>query len=345
MLDLGLALSGPTCGRILAEFGAEVVKISKPDAGVAGYLNRGKKSLLLDLAPVAGQEVYWRLVDQADVVLENFSPGTAERLGIGYDEVSARRPQTIYTSLSCYGLNGPWTTRRGWERQGQAVTGIMERTGLPSVLGPYNIVDIGTGILGAFATALALYHRFVTGRGQVASASLAQTATYHQAAYMFDFDGYQPAEPRGYDALGEGPLQRYYRAADEWFFLAARPEDLPALAQVTGDEAVAASEGAALEQALEAAFADSRGPGGHRPAAGRRRRRARRGADRRGDGRPGGPGARAERDPGGDGRRELHDAGRLAAAVRYPGAGRPPAAPAGRGRRAGPRLGRAGRPA
>jgi crotonobetainyl-CoA:carnitine CoA-transferase CaiB-like acyl-CoA transferase len=280
VLDLGLALSGPTCGRILAEFGAEVVKISKPDAGVAGYLNRGKQSLLLDLAPVAGQEVYWRLVDQADVVLENFSPGTAERLGIGYDEVSARRPQTIYTSLSCYGLNGPWTTRRGWERQGQAVTGIMERTGLPSVLGPYNIVDIGTGILGAFATALALYHRFATGRGQVASASLAQTATYHQAAYMFDFEGYQPTEPRGYDALGEGPLQRYYRAADGWFFLAARPEDLPALAQVTGDEAITTNTGttntgatnrgatnwgatntgaagadAALEQALEAAFA------------------------------------------------------------------------------------------
>jgi crotonobetainyl-CoA:carnitine CoA-transferase CaiB-like acyl-CoA transferase len=255
VLDLGLALSGPTCGRILAEFGAEVVKISKPDAGVAGYLNRGKQSLLLDLAPVAGQEVYWRLVDQADVVLENFSPGTAERLGIGYDEVSARRPRTVYTSLSCYGLNGPWTTRRGWERQGQAVTGIMERTGLPSVLGPYNIVDIGTGILGAFATALALYHRFATGRGQVASASLAQTATYHQAAFMLDFAGYQPTEPRGYDALGEGPLQRYYRAADRWFFLAARPADLPALAEVTGDEAVAAGEGAALEQALAGAFA------------------------------------------------------------------------------------------
>jgi crotonobetainyl-CoA:carnitine CoA-transferase CaiB-like acyl-CoA transferase len=132
----------------------------------------------------------------------------------------------------------------------------MERTGLPSVLGPYNIVDIGTGILGAFATALALYHRFATGRGQVASASLAQTATYHQAAYMFDFDGYQPTEPRGYEALGEGPLQRYYRAADRWFFLAARPEDLAALAQVTGDETIAASEGAALEQALEAAFAE-----------------------------------------------------------------------------------------
>ena len=120
----------------------------------------------------------------------------------------------------------------------------MERTELPSVLGPYNIVDIGTGILGAFATALALYHRFSTGRGQLASASLAQTATYHQAAFMFDFPGYRPAEPRGYFALGEGPLQRYYRAADQWFFLGARPADVPALAAVTGSPEVARSTGA-----------------------------------------------------------------------------------------------------
>lgn len=260
VLDLGLALSGPTCGRILAEFGADVVKIASPAVRTAGYLSRGKQSLLLDLAALAGQEVYWRLVDHADVVLENFSPGTADRLAIGYDEVRARRPQAVYTQISCYGPGGPWTGWRGWERQGQAVTGIMERTGLPSVLGPYNIVDIGTGILGAFATGLALYHRFATGRGQLASASLAQTATYHQAAFMFDFPGYRPAEPRGYHALGAGPLQRYYRAADQWFFLAARPEDRQALAGVTGLPQVAARDGhvldgPGLEKALEAAFA------------------------------------------------------------------------------------------
>lgn len=255
VLDLGLALAGPTCGRILAEFGAHVVKIGNPAAGVAGYLNRGKESLLLNLAALAGQEVYWRLVDHADVVLENFTPGTAGRLAIGYDEVRARRPDVVYTSISCYGAGGPWTRWRGWERQGQAVTGIMERTELPSVLGPYNIVDIGTGILGAFATALALYHRQATGRGQFASASLAQTATYHQAVFMFDFPGYRPAEPRGYYALGESPLQRYYRAADGWFFLAARSGDVPALAEVTGAPELAHSTGAALETALEAAFA------------------------------------------------------------------------------------------
>jgi len=256
VLDLGLALAGPTCGRILAEFGANVVKIGNPAAGVGGYLNRGKESLLLDLGTLAGQEVYWRLVEHADVVLENFSPGTAGRLAIGYDEVLARRPDVVYTSISCYGLGGPWTGWRGWERQGQAVTGIMERTELPSVLGPYNIVDIGTGILGAFATALAIYHRQATGRGQLASTSLAQAATYHQALFMFDFPGYRPAEPRGYSALGESPLQRYYRAADRWFFLAARPADIPALAAVTRQPELTRRTGAAvLEAALEAAFA------------------------------------------------------------------------------------------
>jgi crotonobetainyl-CoA:carnitine CoA-transferase CaiB-like acyl-CoA transferase len=260
VLDLGLALAGPTCGRILAEFGAEVLKIGSPAAGVGGYLNRGKESLLLDLGTLAGQEVYWRLVEHADVVLENFSPGTAGRLAIGYDEVRSRRPDVVYTSISCYGLGGPWTGWRGWERQGQAVTGIMERTELPSVLGPYNVVDIGTGILGAFATALALYHRQATGRGQLASTSLVQAATCHQALFMFDFPGYQPAEPRGYYALGESALQRYYRAADRWFFLAARPEDVPALAAATrtpelADRTGPALEGTALEAALEAAFA------------------------------------------------------------------------------------------
>ena len=214
----------------------------------AGYLNRGKESLLLDLAALPGQEVYWRLVERADVVLENFSPGTAARLAIGHDEVRARRPEAVYTSISCYGPGGPWTSWRGWERQGQAVTGIMERTELPSVLGPYNIVDIGTGILGAFATALALYHRFSTGRGQLASASLAQTATYHQAAFMFDFPGYRPSGPRGYFTLGHSPLQRYYRAADQWFFLGARPEDVQAIAAVTAAPGVASSAGAALRR-------------------------------------------------------------------------------------------------
>jgi crotonobetainyl-CoA:carnitine CoA-transferase CaiB-like acyl-CoA transferase len=256
VIDLALALAGPTCGRLLGEFGADVIKINAPQSGGGGgYLNRGKRSMLLDVESLAGQQVFWKLVEQADVVLENFSPGTANRLGIGYEQVKARRPDIIYTSVSCYGYGGPWTAHRGWERQGQAVTGVMERAAaIPAVLGPYNLVDIGTGVMATFATALGVYHRLTTGRGQQVFASLAQTATYHQAPYMLDFDGMVADEPRGYEALGAGPLQRFYRAADGWFFLAATAADAARLGTVEGLQAVDL-EGPDLERTLEARFA------------------------------------------------------------------------------------------
>jgi crotonobetainyl-CoA:carnitine CoA-transferase CaiB-like acyl-CoA transferase len=256
VLDLTLALAGPTCGRLLQEFGAEVTKISAPGSGAGGYLNRGKRSLLMDLRSPLAQGVFFRLAERSDVVAENFSPGTADRLGIGYDEVRARRPDVVYTSVSCYGLGGPWTPRRGWERQGQAVTGIMERTELPSVLGPYNLVDIGTGVLATFATGLALYQRLSTGRGQHVGASLVQTATYHQAPYLLESaQGRLPAEPRGYQALGEGPLQRFYQCRDGWLFLAATEGDLPALGRLLSLDGHPKGAGEGLEAALAARFA------------------------------------------------------------------------------------------
>jgi len=256
VVDLCLALAGPTCGRLLGEFGADVIKINAPQSGGGGYLNRGKRSLLLDVAALEGQQVFWKLVEQADVILENFSPGTADRLGIGYQEVQARKPDIIYTSISCYGYGGPWTPGRGWERQGQAVTGIMERTGtIPAILGPYNLVDIGTGVLATFATALAVYHRLSTGPGQHVHASLVQTATYHQAPYMLDYRGRVSREPRGYEALGTGPLQRFYQACDGWFFLAATAADALRLGTVEGLQ-TANLTASALEHALEVQFAE-----------------------------------------------------------------------------------------
>ena len=257
VVDLCLALAGPTCGRLLGEFGADVIKINAPQSGGGGgYLNRGKRSLLLDVAALEGQQVFWKLVEQADVILENFSPGTANRLGIGYQEVQARKPDIIYTSISCYGYGGPWTPGRGWERQGQAVTGIMERTGtIPAILGPYNLVDIGTGVLATFATALAVYHRLSTGPGQHVHASLVQTATYHQAPYMLDYRGRVSREPRGYEALGTGPLQRFYQACDGWFFLAATAADALRLGTVEGLQ-TANLTASALEHALEVQFAE-----------------------------------------------------------------------------------------
>jgi crotonobetainyl-CoA:carnitine CoA-transferase CaiB-like acyl-CoA transferase len=256
VLDLTLALAGPTCGRLLGEFGADVIKVLPPQSGgMSGYLNRGKRSILLDLGSADGQQVLWKLLEQADIVVENLSPGTADRLGIGYEHVRARRPDVVYTSISCYGDGGPWTRGRGWERQGQAVTGIMERCAtIPAILGPYNLVDIGTGVMGTFTTALAVFHRLMSGEGQHANASLAQTATYHQARYTLDFKGYKASEPRGYEALGTGPLNRFYQAQDGWFFLALLRGNAEMLSKVEGLAGINVA-GASLERELEARFA------------------------------------------------------------------------------------------
>jgi crotonobetainyl-CoA:carnitine CoA-transferase CaiB-like acyl-CoA transferase len=252
VLDLTLALAGPTCGRLLGEFGGDVIKINAPKSGgMSGYLNRGKRSVLLDVESVEGQQLFWKLAETADVILENFSPGTAERLGIGYEEVKARNPNVIYASVSCYGRGGPWESGRGWERQGQAVAGIMERTGkIPAILGPYNLIDIGTGVLSTFTIGLGVYHRLVNGQGQHVQASLAQTATLHQAPFMFDFKGFVPNEPRYYEAFGLGPLQRFYHAGDRWFFLAATKGNAARLASVEGLQAVNLEDEGSFETAF-----------------------------------------------------------------------------------------------
>jgi crotonobetainyl-CoA:carnitine CoA-transferase CaiB-like acyl-CoA transferase len=236
VIDLCVALAGPTCGRLLYEFGADVVKINAPKGGVGGYLNRGKRSLLLNVESFEAQRVFWGLAEQADVVLENFSPGTADRLGIGYREVKARNPDIVYASVSSYGQFGPWKNGRGWERQGQAVAGIMERQEPPAILGPYNLIDIGTGVLATFATGLGLYHRLRTGQGQHVQGSLCQTATYHQTPYVLSYAGREaPNEPRGYMALGTGALDRFYQGSDgKWFFLSLPASDAEKLAAVDG---------------------------------------------------------------------------------------------------------------
>ena len=255
-VDICVALAGPTCGRLLLEFGADVTKINAPKGGVSGYLNRGKRSVLLDLESFEAQQVFFKMLDDADILVENLSPGTADRLGIGYAEVKARRPDIIYTSGSCYGYGGPMTRGRGWERQGQAVAGIMERLEPPAILGPYNLIDIGTGTMATFATGLAVYHKLRTGEGQQAQASLAQTATYQQAPFLMRYDGYVADQPRGYTALGTGPLNRFFQAKDDWFFLAIPEGDAGKLASVEGlqNPLSASGEGAGGGLGLEDAF-------------------------------------------------------------------------------------------
>jgi crotonobetainyl-CoA:carnitine CoA-transferase CaiB-like acyl-CoA transferase len=117
------------------------------------------------------------------------------------------------------------------------------------------LVDIGTGVLTAFGIALAIYHRVRTGRGQHVQTSLAQTATYHQTIYMLDYPGAVHDEPRGWEALGTSPLQRFYQASDGWFFLGAGDVDCGQVAQVAGLAAFDASSQEDI-RALEARLAE-----------------------------------------------------------------------------------------
>jgi crotonobetainyl-CoA:carnitine CoA-transferase CaiB-like acyl-CoA transferase len=267
VLDLTQVVAGPCTGRILVEYGAEVIKINDPqpeflttavslsmrpmDPGNQQHehLNRGKKTVLLDLHSDDGLCAIQRLIQSSDVVMQNFAPGIADQYGIGYARLHQAKPELIYFSLSAFGSGGPMESYRGYEGNAQAVTGLMERFGGDEgpLSQPYLLDDYGTGVRGAFAIGLALYHRLRTGDGQHVNISLVETATYHQAAYLLDYSGKVHDEPRGAGALGSGPLQRLYRAADGWFFLGARPRQLDRVDGLRG-------LGVDLEQELEARF-------------------------------------------------------------------------------------------
>ncbi len=240
VLDLCIILAGPTMGRTLAEYGADVIKIDNPKRGstIARHndINRGKRSILLDLKPEAGRDVFWRMLEDADVVAQNYRAGALEKLGLGYDDVRQRKPDIIYASLNAYGHIGPWAGRPGHEGFAQAAAGMTRRFGGDDTPAsqPNPINDYGTGFMGAYGVALALLHRQRTGQGQHIDSALAYTAMTLQSPFMQLYEGKQWDEPRGQEALGSGPLQRAFEANDGWFFIAAQPADLPRLSMVEG---------------------------------------------------------------------------------------------------------------
>jgi crotonobetainyl-CoA:carnitine CoA-transferase CaiB-like acyl-CoA transferase len=261
VLDLCIILAGPTLGRTMAEFGADVIKIDNPTRGgsVSSHndVNRGKRSLLLDLKSAAGRDVFWRLLEGADVVAQNYRAGKLEKLGLSYEAVRQRKPAIIYASLNAFGHLGPWAERPGHEQFAQATTGMQRRFGGdgPPTIQPNPINDYGTGFMGAYAVALALLHRQRTGEGQHVDTALAYTAMIHQTPFMQAYDGKRWDEPRGQECLGSHSLHRAYQARDGWFFMGARPTDLPRLATVEGLAGVASLHGEALEKELAQRFA------------------------------------------------------------------------------------------
>ena len=225
VLDLCIILAGPTCGRTLSEFGADVIKVD-PEHRVPGLtpwldVGRGKRSICLNITKDAGLEAFYRLADSSDVLLQGFRKGVAERLGIGYEQLSERNPGIVYASINAFGQEGDWAMRPGFDQNAQAATGMQLRNGGDGQPGPppYTFNDYGTGIMAAYGVMLALLERERTGRGQKIDTSLAYTASTFSSAYMVDYEGYEPDEVAGPDAKGVNSLNRLYRTADGWLAL------------------------------------------------------------------------------------------------------------------------------
>jgi crotonobetainyl-CoA:carnitine CoA-transferase CaiB-like acyl-CoA transferase len=238
VLDVAQVLAGPTIGRVLAEYGAEVVKVhsfTDRQLGMHLYTNSGKRSIMLDLKAPDGMAVFDRLSDGIDVFTQNFTRGVADRLGIGEQALRQRNPGLVYASISAFGHEGYRGGWRGREQLGQGPTGMQTRLGGdgPPRMAPYPYNDYASGNLAAFAVLLALYHRMRGGAGQHVQSSLTHSGTFLQVPYMVAFPGQAWDEPCGQAAKGWGSFDRLYPAADRWFYLCA-PDGLGAVAELAG---------------------------------------------------------------------------------------------------------------
>ncbi|WP_207538627.1 CaiB/BaiF CoA transferase family protein [Sabulicella rubraurantiaca] len=189
VIDLTRVRSGPTCVRQLADWGADVIQIEAPegvdgaDGGFGGArhgpdfqnLHRNKRSLTLDLKSPDGIAILKRLVEQADVVVENFRPDVKKRLGIDYESLSAINPRLVYGSISGFGQDGPYAKRPGFDQIAQGMGGLMSITGLPGQ-GPVRVgipvADLTAGIFCAMGILIALLEREESGKGQWVQSSL-----------------------------------------------------------------------------------------------------------------------------------------------------------------------------
>ena len=234
VLDLTNHLSGPYCGMLLGDLGADVIKIERPGEGdearhmppfVNGegspfmLWNRNKRSVVIDLKSEGGREAIHALAREADIVLENFRPGTLDRLGIGYGALRATNPKLIYCAISGFGQTGPYRNRGGFDLMTQGMSGLMAvcgpEDGAPFRL-PIAISDVAAGCYATIGILAALQARHRTGTGQMVETSLLNSAVsfgLYEAAHFFA-TGERP--PRlGQAHRGNAPYQ-VFKTKDSW---------------------------------------------------------------------------------------------------------------------------------
>ncbi|MDQ3026175.1 MAG: CoA transferase [Pseudomonadota bacterium] len=235
VIELAQIMAGPTCGMLLADMGADVIKVEKLPGGddTRSYtepsingesaafmiLNRNKRGMAVNLKIAGGLEVAKRLLADADVVTENYRKGTLEKLGLGYDVLQALNPRLVYCAVSGYGRSGPYADKGGFDLIAQGFAGLMSITGEPGgppVKSGTSIADINAGIFAALGIVSALLARAQTGRGQMVDTSLMEAAiqqTYWQSAIFFA-TGVNPG-PSGSAHILTAPYQAF-PTSDGW---------------------------------------------------------------------------------------------------------------------------------
>ena len=237
VIDFGRYIAGPYCGMMLADFGADVIRIDRRGGSEDRYLgpvaasgeggmflsiNRNKRSLTLSPAQPGGRELIRRLVESADVVIANLPLAVMKKMGIDYDSLKAIKPDIILTMISTFGPDGPYAERVGFDAVAQAMSGAMRLTGFAEspvrALVPFE--DYGTALHAAFGTMAALHHREKTGQGQLVDASLLATGVTFMAAFLAErrVTGIR-RERQGNAAYWAAPSD-VYKTKDGWVVVA-----------------------------------------------------------------------------------------------------------------------------
>ncbi|MTD32888.1 CaiB/BaiF CoA transferase family protein [Paludibacterium denitrificans] len=261
VLDLSRVLAGPWCGQLLADLGAEVIKVERPETGddtrhwsppslpdgTAAYFlcaNRGKKSITVDITRPEGQEIIRKLAEQADVVLENYKVGGLKKYGLDYDSLKAINPRLIYCSITGFGQTGPYAQSPGYDYIVQGMSGLMSVTG-PADGEPHKVgvavTDLFTGLYASNAILAALMARSRTGEGQYIDMALFDCALAMLANINMNWLIGQQVPPR----LGNAhpnivPYQVFKTAGDGHFILACgNDRQFKAVCQVIGQPELA----------------------------------------------------------------------------------------------------------
>jgi len=244
ILDLTRVLAGPYCTMVLKNLGAEVIKIERPGIGddsrgfgpyvngESAYfvsINRGKKSIAVDLKSAEGKQVFFDLIKQVDVVTENFKPGTMEKLGLGYEKIKTVNPRIIYAAMSGFGHSGPYSSRPAYDMIVQAMGGIMSITGqpggAPTRVGT-SVGDITAGLFGAVGILAAIHKRKETGLGQKVDVAMldGQVAILENATARYATTGEIPG-PLGSRHPSITPFEAF-KTKDDWLILAVGNDKL-----------------------------------------------------------------------------------------------------------------------